>query len=265
MDGWESRRKREPGHDWCIVKLGMRGRIHGIDIDTNHFLGNHPPEASLEAADGADGDWREVLAKSHLNPGSQNQFELDCDQVFDRVRLNIFPDGGVARLRVYGVVAPDWEQLATLESLDLIAVEHGGVVLGCNDMFFSSKDNLIMPGRGVNMGDGWETKRRRSPGHDWVIVKLGKPGFVDEFEIDTHHFKGNYPDRCSIEGVFAPERGLEDLQQSDWQELLAETKLSAHHQHHTAPTNTDVKVSHLRMNIFPDGGVSRLRARGRLA
>ncbi|MEP6976169.1 MAG: allantoicase, partial [Spartobacteria bacterium] len=182
MDGWETRRRRTPGHDWCVVQLGLRGIIQQVDIDTNHFLGNHPPFASLDALclttafpgginAVADLPWTPLLAKSPLQPGAQNFFAVSADQPATHLRLNIIPDGGVARLRVYGVVLPDWSTLPASELVDLAAVENGGVPLACSDMFFSSMNNLIMPGRSANMGDGWETKRRRGPGYDWIILK----------------------------------------------------------------------------------------------
>src|SRR3954462_4212768 len=183
MDGWESRRRRTPGHDWCVVQLGLRGIIRQVDIDTNHFLGNHPPFASLDAVCLTNAlpkeidalSWTPVLEKSPLLPGSQNLFAIASDQTWTHLRLNIFPDGGVARFRVYGVVVPDWSKVKPGELVDLAAVENGGVPLACSDMFFSSMNNLIMPGRSENMGDGWETKRRRGPGFDWIILKLDGP------------------------------------------------------------------------------------------
>ncbi len=269
MDGWESRRKRVPGHDWCVVELGLRGIIAGVDIDTNHFLGNHPPHASIEAAcvNGVpnDDDWHEILAKISLEPGSQNLFEIDSEQEWTHVRLHIYPDGGVARLKVYGEVKPDWTQVSPQENIDLIAVENGGRVISCNDMFFSDKDNLIMPHRGENMGDGWETKRRRGPGHDWCILKLGHPGGVKTVEVDTCHFKGNFPDRCSLEAINAPDAKDEDLESMDWQPFMPETKLSADYQHYFQSELLHHSViTHVRFNIYPDGGISRLRLTGKI-
>lgn len=270
MDGWESRRKRTEGHDWCTLKLGLRGVIHGVDIDTNHFLGNHPPHASLEAAcvSGTpdENDWYEILEKSSLEPGSQNLFKICSSEQWTHLRLHIYPDGGVARLKVYGDVKPDWQQMSMDKTLDLVAVENGGRVIACNDMFFSSKDNLIMPGRGINMGDGWETKRRRGPGHDWSILKLGHPGYINQIEVDTHHFKGNYPDRCSIESIYVPNAKDEVLENASWELLLPESKLTAHHQHYFEKELLHHNaITHVRFNIFPDGGVSRLRLNGRLS
>ncbi len=270
MDGWESRRKRVAGHDWCTLKLGLRGVIQGVDIDTNHFLGNHPPHTSIEAAcvdqTPKEQDWVEILAKAPLEPGSQNLYAISSKQEWTHLRLHIYPDGGVARLKVYGEVKPDWHKVAGDQVIDLVAVENAGRVISCNDMFFSSKDNLIMPGRGVNMGDGWETKRRRGPGHDWSILKLGHAGFIDMIEVDTHHFKGNYPDRCSIESIYAPDAIDSGLEGLNWEQLLPETKLNAHDQHYFEQQLLHHhKVSHIRFNIFPDGGISRLRLNGRIA
>jgi allantoicase len=263
MDGWESRRKRVPGHDFCVIKLGLRGKIRGVDIDTGHFLGNHPPHASIEGWSGegapnleseSTAGWTEILPKVDLKPGSQNLFEIASQGIFTFVRLHIYPDGGVARFRVYGEVVFDWTKVKPGELVDLAAVERGGKVLRCNDMFFSSKDNLIMPGRGVNMGDGWETKRRRTPGHDWVILELGHPGVVRKVELDTAHFKGNYPDRASLEGSSDGER---------WFPLMAEQKLKADHRHYfESELNAHEALTQVRLNIFPDGGVSRLRLVG---
>lgn len=261
MDGWETRRRRTPGHDWCVVKLGMPGILRGLDVDTNHFIGNFPEHCSLEAIrsdedPGENEAWREILPKSALKGGSQNFFKLAGEETWTHLRLKIYPDGGVARFRVYGIVMPDWEKLSAKSYLiDLAAIENGGTVLTCNDNFFGPKDNLILPGRAVNMGDGWETRRKRGPGHDWIIVKLGKPGIVKKVEVDTNHFKGNYPDRCSLEGSFA-ENGT-------WVALLPETKLQAHTRHYFEKEILNApKVSHIRLNIFPDGGVSRLRVYG---
>ena len=276
MDGWESRRKRTPGHDWCIIALGLPGVVKGLDIDTNHFLGNNPAYASLEAyaATGVPTlkqltsgslSWTSMLPKSSLKPGTQNIFSVSNGQRWTHVRFNIFPDGGVARLRVYGEVLPDWQRLRKSRVIDLAAIEHGGVAVAASDMFFSPMNNLIMPGRAGTMGDGWETRRRRGPGNDWVIIKLGKPGAIKKIELDTNHFKGNYPDTCSIEGCFAPDQSVDSLnwQKMAWQEILGKVKLHPDKQHYFEKEIKAVgTLTHVRLNIFPDGGVSRLRLFG---
>lgn len=267
MDGWESRRKREPGHDWCVVRLGHPGVIRGVDIDTSFFLGNYPEHASLEACrisgdPDADTSWTELLPVSELEGGSHNLFAVTDDGTWSHVRLNIFPDGGVARLRVYGEVRPDPRVFETTAPIDLAAVEHGGLAVLANDMFFSHRNNLIMPDRAENMGDGWETKRKRGPGHDWVIVRLGRPGRVTRIEVDTNHFKGNFPESCSLEGcvlgdvpaTFLTSRSI------SWEEILPRTKLEAHKRHFFEEAIASNKAfTHVRLNIFPDGGISRLR------
>lgn len=271
MDGWESRRKRAEGHDWCILRLGVRGKISGVDIDTNFFLGNHPPHASIEACkleqEPENWDtvrWTEILEKSHLDAGSQNFYEVNSTESWTHLKLHIYPDGGVARLKVYGDVDIDWENEKG-QTVDLAAAVNGGRSLYCNDMFFSSKDNLIMPGKGVNMGDGWETKRNRTPNNvDWLIVELGHKGNIQKVMVDTHHFKGNFPDSCSLEGCNLNNPSQQELQEADWQEILPQSKLSAHNEHEFSELNAQGPFTHVKLKIYPDGGVSRLRVYGEI-
>ncbi|HSC76991.1 MAG TPA: allantoicase [Candidatus Acidoferrales bacterium] len=274
MDGWETRRRREPGHDWAIIRLGLPGIIRGVVVDTSHFKGNYPaqcsveacaaePSASLEAL--ASTQWVEILPQTDLKGDTQNLLALRSPYRFTHVRLNIFPDGGVARFRVYGEVIPDWKQLASEKEIDLVAVENGGLVRAASDMFFGSRHNLILPGPARNMGDGWETKRRRGPGHDWAIIQLGTEGVVHRIEVDTSHFKGNFPESCSVEGCRAPDVPVEKLQGASWQEVLSRSKLKADTRHvFEHELRVSNPISHLRLNIFPDGGVARLRAFGQV-
>lgn len=270
MDGWESRRKRVAGYDWCIIKLGVKGIIHGLDIDTDHFLGNHPPYASVDACLSnskiiKEKEWKEILGKTSLEPGSQNLMPVSDGNVYNMVRLNIFPDGGVARFRVYGKIVPDFFSKKKNELTDLAALVNGGKVLVCNDMFFGSKDNLISPGRSKVMGDGWETKRKRIPGYDWTILKLAAPGKIKKIIVDTNLFKGNYPDQCSIEGCFNNEISDHEITNPTvtWKELLKKTSLTGHKENVFKNELTDIgSITHVRLNIFPDGGVSRLRLFG---
>lgn len=272
MDGWESRRKRTPGHDWCVLQLATSGSIAGFDIDTNFFLGNHPPHASIEAAnlpadftteDWEQVQWTEILPKSHLDAGSQNFYECNNKDIFTHIRLHIYPDGGVARLRVYGTVHKNWNAVRSDEKTDLAAAINGAQALACNDMFFSAMGNLLMPNRGANMGDGWETKRNRTPNNrDWVVIKLAKAGKIGEIVVDTAHFKGNYPDSCMIEATFASDDAAVLNDNCVWQVLLERQKLSAdaiHTFQSTQLSDTNTIFSHVRLNIYPDGGVSRLR------
>jgi allantoicase len=269
MDGWETRRRREPGHDWCIVRLALPGAIRGAIVDTAYFRGNYPGECSLDACaidatldlDAlATAEWVEILARAPLKGDTKNAFEIRNDERFTHVRLNIFPDGGVARLRVHGEVLPDQRRLAGFGGLvDLAALENGGRSLLCSDMFFGARNNLLLPGRPPNMSSGWETRRRRGPGNDWNVVKLGVPGVVRRLEIDTTHFKGNAPGRCMVEVCNEPP----SLDSADWRVLLPETKTQPHTRHFFEDELRSVgRVTHLRLNVYPDGGVARLRVHG---
>jgi allantoicase len=267
MDGWESRRKRAPGHDYCIVKLGVPGVLHGVDIDTSFFTGNFPPQASLEACvseeDVPAGGWTELLGEHDLQGDAHHYLAIDSDAIWTHLRLNIFPDGGIARLRVYGEIRPDLTSAAG--SIDLVALENGGRAIDCSDEHYGSMHNLNVAGRGVNMGDGWETARRRGPGNDWVVLVLGHPGKIENVEVDTAHFKGNYPDRVSLEAAMFD--GADDVSNDSdrWKVLLPEVKLEMDKQHFFESELNDVgAVSHVRMSIYPDGGVSRLRLHGRI-
>ena len=273
MDGWETRRRRTPGHDWCVVRLGVPGVVRAFTVDTNHFRGNHPESCSIDAASVPgigkraldDAEWTELLPRSPLQGHHENQFRFSrtSDDRFTHVRLNIYPDGGVARFRVWGEARPDWTALAKKRS-DLASVQQGAVPLAASDQFFSEPLNLLMPGRPANMGDGWETKRRRGPGHDWVIIRLGHRGSVAEIVVDTTHFKGNYPDSCIVEGCDDPRLAPTDLpgERAAWRELVPRAKLRANAAHRF-PVAGAPTVTHIRLNIFPDGGVARLRVFGR--
>ncbi|MFN3879989.1 MAG: allantoicase [Nitrincola lacisaponensis] len=274
MDGWESRRKRFEGYDYTVIRLGVPGYVQGVDIDTAYFTGNYPPSASLEACfcDSGDPDertrWTQILPSVDLQGNSHHlHATLHSDQPWTHLRFNIYPDGGVARLRVYGVPYRDWSAVSDTEQLDLASVLNGGRALACSDEHYGSISNLINPGRGINMGDGWETARRRTPGYDWVILSLGHPGVVEKIVVDTLHFKGNYPDSCSIQAAYV-QGGTEsqiETQSLYWKELLPSQKLQMHQEHHFAAELQDLgPITHVRLNIFPDGGVSRLRLLGHI-
>ena len=266
MDGWESRRKRTPGHDHCVIRLGIPGVVHGVDIDTRFFTGNFPPHASIEACvsndDVPNGGWSEILQKTELTGDAHNFLDIDGDSIVTHLRLNIYPDGGIARLRVFGEIRPDYSQISGV--VDLLALEHGGRAIACSDEHYGSMHNLNVAGRGVNMGDGWETARRRGPGNDWVILALGHPGTIDKVEVDTAHFKGNYPDRVSIEAALFDSDEEASVANKKWRPLLPESKLEMDKQHeYESELESLGDLSHVRMSIYPDGGVSRLRVFGR--
>jgi allantoicase len=295
MDGWETRRRRPPpsagpsepvgGHDWCIVRLGMPGMIRGVVVDTAFFRGNFPESCMLHATEVDDAldlraletaTWTQILPRTKLAGDTRNAFAIDYHKRFTHVRLEIFPDGGVARLRIHGEVVPRWSRLRALGGpIDLAALEHGAVVETCSDMFFGSRNNLIKPGPSRSMADGWETRRRRGPGNDWAIIRLAATGTaggttggttggtINRLEIDTSHFKGNAPGRCTVEGVHAP--GVAADQLAGWRMLLA-SPLQPHTRHVFDDELRRIgPVTHLRLSVFPDGGVARLRAYGELA
>jgi allantoicase len=279
MDGWETRRRRTPGCDWCIVRLGLPGILRGAVVDTSFFTGNYPARFSLEGCDlggsapykdekkklaAAATHWEEIVPETALKGDSQNSAALEHSGRFTHVRFKIYPDGGVARLRLYGEVVPGARGLAKRE-LDLAAVENGGRVISTSDQFYSEPLNMLMPGRSKIMSDGWETRRRRGPGHDWAIVKLGMAGTIHRVEVDTAHFKGNFPDSCSVEVCHAEEPGaaIARLGPANWQQLLPCVPLQANHSHIFRRQLHDVgAATHVRLNIYPDGGVARFRVFG---
>jgi len=277
MDGWETRRRRTPGHDWAIVQLGVPGIVRGVVIDTSFFTGNYPEEATIDAA-AVDGfpsgehmmsdevQWWPLLGKSQLKGNTVNVFPIagsPSERRVTHLRLNIFPDGGVARLRVHGEVVPDEEIFTALREIDLASLRNGGLVVACSDMHYGNPQNLILPGRSTHMGDGWETRRRRGPGNDWAIVRLARRGIVERIELDTDHFKGNAPGNCMIECCDVDDkRGRFDSDQAEWKELLPQTALEPDAQHHWEGIVAK-PATHVRLNIYPDGGVARLRLFGR--
>jgi allantoicase len=279
MDGWETRRRRTPGYDWCNIRLGLPGILRGVVVDTSFFKGNYPEHFSLEACDlggkppykneakrlkDAATRWIEVLPETALKGDSQNLVSIANEQRLTHVRLKIYPDGGVARLRLHGEVVPDAKEVSRGE-IDLVAVENGGSVVTSSDQFFGAPRNLLMPYSAKNMGDGWETRRRRGPGHDWVILKLGVPGAIRKIVVDTAHFKGNFPDSCSLEVCHTASGAAESFLAAPhvWRDLFPQTKLAANHRHVFSKVNDVGPATHVRFNIYPDGGVSRLRLLGR--
>ena len=267
MDGWETRRRREAGHDWCIVRLGLPGVIRGVVVDTAWFRGNYPAEAALEGCELdepldltalATATWTELLPRSTLGGDRKNNFTITHPGRITHLRLTIFPDGGVARLRVHGTVLPRWSQLRANGLVDLAALEHGGWVESCSDMFFGSRNNLIKPGPSRSMADGWETRRRRGPGHDWALIRLAAAGVIERLELDTSHFKGNAPGRCLVEGLLAI--GGSGDGEPVWRPILS-SPLQPHTRHLFDDELRRVgPISHLRLSVFPDGGIARMRA-----
>ena len=291
MDGWESRRRPAAGSDFAIVRLGTPGVIEGVICDTTHFKGNAPLEVSLDALqlspttavadllglpdarDPAELEalagraWLCVLPRTRVEPDRVNELlpSLELPRA-THVRFRIHPDGGVARLRIFGRVRPDAALFRGPGSVDLAAIDNGGTIVSASDAFFGPAGNLLLPGRGVDMGDGWETKRRRTPGTDWCVVRLGRRGIVQRLELDTHRFKGNAPAAVRVESLDAgtsTEPAAADLSPDSrgWSVLLDTTALAPHMNHVFDPPFVRI-ATHLRVHILPHGGVNRLRVLG---
>ena len=271
MDGWESRRRRGPGHDSCVIRLAAEGTIYAVDIDTTHFTGNYPHAASLEAARlSADPDentnWSELLPPRALQGNHHHLIQVDSAAPWTHLRLNIFPDGGVARLRVHGTPAKLPQPSTPNGLIDLASALAGTHIAAWNDAHFGKPQYLLLPNVAMRMEDGWETRRRREPGNDWTILTLGHAGTIERVEIDTTQFKGNYPDQASLQAAYLP--GMDDAATIPlslyWPLLLPQQKLGPHQLHSfTKQVVALGPVTHVRFNIFPDGGVNRLRLFGR--
>lgn len=255
MDGWETRRRRSPGSDSAIIRLGCAGVVRLVVVDTSYFRGNYPPEVSVEGC-GAEGypspaelaaaAWVTLVPRSPVAGDARNEFAVEAGPRVTHVRLTMFPDGGVARLRVHGEPVPDPRLLPS--TIDLAALENGAAVTGCSNMFYSSPANLLLPGNARVMGDGWETSRRRDQANDWVEVQLACAGAVEAVELDTSHFVGNAPGWAALG--------------SDCGDLLARTALQPDTRHRFAVAGSPV-ASQARLDIYPDGGMARLRVLGR--
>ena len=269
-DGWETRRRREPGRDWAILRLGLPGVVRVVVVDTAFFKGNYPPEVSVEGASVEDyptpdelqeAAWTPLVPRSAVKGDAPNRFEVDVPWRFTHVRLCMYPDGGVARLRVHGEGVPD-PRLLVAGALDLAALEHGGEVTGCSNMFYSSPRNLISPGLARVMGEGWETARRRDEGNDWVELRLAGPGVVRLAELDTSYFLGNAPGWASLRAVDA--RAADPADPAAWAELLPRTRLLPDTRHRFRLAGR-AEATHVRLDVFPDGGMARVRLHGELA
>ena len=270
MDGWESRRKRNLGHDYLIIKLGKPGKISKVDVDTSHFNGNQPSMISLEACSSKSNSyknfkWKTLLGKKKIKANSHHFFNISSKSTVTHIKFNIFPDGGVARLRLFGKISKDTINLKN-KTTNLTSLLNGASVIACNNEHFGKAENILAPGKAKNMGDGWETRRRRDKGNDWLILNCIDGSYIDKIEISTHHFKGNYPNYCSLQAAYLPLKNSKQIvsSSSKWKYLLKNTKLSANKTHTFRNSSMKKeKINHVRINIFPDGGISRFRIFGK--
>ncbi|MGD6742360.1 allantoicase [Streptomyces sp. BH106] len=276
MDGWETRRRRgasadhpwptQEDHDWALVRLGAPGVISGIVVDTAHFRGNYPQAVSVEGTfvEGAptpeelladDVKWTTLVPRTAVGGHAANGFVVDSPQRFTHLRVNQHPDGGIARLRVHGEVLPDPKWLATLGTFDVVALENGGRAEDASNLFYSPASNTIQPGRSRKMDDGWETRRRRDTGNDWIRYQLVAQSQIRAIEIDTAYLKGNSAGWASV--------SVKDGDEGDWVEILPRTRLQPDTNHRFV-LDTPAVGTHARVDIYPDGGISRLRLFGSL-
>ena len=270
MDGWESRRKRTAGHDYIIIKLGKPGTIKKVDVDTSHFNGNQPAMISIEGANSNSNKinqlkWQPLLSEKKTKANSHHYFTVNSDKVFTHIKFNIFPDGGVARLRLYGSIAKS-SKLKN-KKINLASLLDGSSVIACNNEHFGKAENILAPGKAKNMGDGWETRRRRGKGFDWLILNSLDGKEIDKIEISTHHFKGNFPSHCYLQAAYLPNsKNSKQIVKSSntWKYLLKDAKLSAN-KVHVFKNNLmkKDKINFIKINIFPDGGISRFRIYGK--
>ncbi|SPO03909.1 probable Allantoicase [Cephalotrichum gorgonifer] len=280
-DGWETRRHNSEPFDWVIVRLGVAsGTVEGVEVDTAFFSGNHAPFISVEGCfsqdddevvswKGGRGKWETILGLQECGPSQRFGWKLDVPTTerYTHVRLNMYPDGGIARFRLFGHAVPVFPADETAV-FDLAAAQNGGVAISCSDQHFGTKDNLLLPGRGVDMGDGWETARSRTKGHeDWTIIKLGAPGIIQKLIVDTAHFRGNFPQAVRIEAI-SWKGDKEPSSDSDgWKSMLEPSKCGPDKEHEfecEQKADTDA-ITHVKLVMIPDGGVKRIRVLGRRA
>ncbi|XP_064630581.1 probable inactive allantoicase [Lineus longissimus] len=305
VDGWSTARNEDPdGRHWCVVELGVPGLIRGIDVDTLYFSGNFAEKVSIQAArlnksfpargghvGGSKSDeddwsiaafesenWASLVPRSDLKPGyptsSHNYFEVDWEEMWTHIRLNLFPDGGIARLRVYGQAKKDWTKAQNDELVNLVAMENGGICVSYSSACSGHARNVIAPGDATAMEEGWVTSSTGLPSGDscgpvseWAVFKLGHPGVIDKVEVDTSYFKGNFPDSYKIDGCLITNRKdektlLHDPSQMSWRAVLPVKKLSADNLHVYLNLPQQEVISHVRLAVVPNGGISRLRLWG---
>lgn len=274
-DGWETRRHNPAPFDWVVIRLGVAsGTVEGVEVDTFAFSGNHAPFISVEGCFRPDGDdaevlawggaragWETILGIRECGPSRRFAWRLDgpTGRRYTHVRLNMYPDGGIARFRLFGHAVPVFPEDAAAV-LDLAAAQNGGVAVACSDQHFGTKDNLILPGRGKDMGDGWETKRSREKGHvDWAVIRLGAPGFVQRLVVDTAHFRGNFPQKVRVDAIGWGGEGEPPAAAEGWQEVVEASKAGPDQEHEFASKVQDRPFTHVKLTMIPDGGVKRIR------
>jgi len=273
MDGWETRRRRSKGNDYVIIKLGKPGKIKFVDVDTSFFNGNQPEFAQLEGCFSENDNlkevkWIKITRKNKIKPNYNNILKSKSSKTFNFIRFNIFPDGGIARLKLFGNIDLLLHKFSKKNIIDLASVINGSQVIACSDEHFGNANNILLPGKSKNMGNGWETRRRRGNGFDWIILKLGLSGYPISFEINTHYFKGNYPDSFSVQGFTNNNNvSINSIIKNSkkWKTIISNKKLKSN-------SSLTIKMlkkfykkyNYIKLNIYPDGGISRFRVYGKI-
>tara|TARA_B100001769_G_C22088700_1_gene587081 strand:- start:557 stop:1549 length:993 start_codon:yes stop_codon:yes gene_type:complete len=272
MDGWESRRKRTVGHDYLVIKLGKPGNINKIDFDTSYFNGNQPTMVSLEGYNSKSDKiknfkWKKIVGKIKTKANKHHLVNVKSNSIYTHLKLNIFPDGGIARIRLYGSLSQKNLKLKN-KKINLASILNGASIVACNNEHFGKTENIIAPGKAKNMGDGWETRRRRGKGFDWVILNTVNGKEISDIEVSTHHFKGNYPSFCSVQAAYLSKKTNNKKiikNSTKWNFLLKKSNLSANKSHKFKnKLMKKNKVNYIKINIFPDGGISRFRMYGKV-
>lgn len=272
-DGWETRRHNQEPFDWVVIRLGVAsGTVEGIEVDTAFFSGNHAPAISVEGCfsqddgevlswKGGRGQWETILDARECGPSQRFGWRLEDGPTkqYTHVRLNMYPDGGIARFRLFGHAVPVFPEDPEA-IIDLGAAQNGAVAVACSDQHFGTKDNLILPGRGKDMGDGWETARSRTKGHvDWAIIRLGAAALIQSFVVDTAYFRGNFPQKTKLDAINWTGEGEPAAEAEGWTEVVSPSKCGPDQEHTFPCLAKDKPFTHVKLTIIPDGGVKRLR------
>jgi len=278
MDGWETRRRRDGKNDFCYIRLGSKSVINDFNIDTSYFTGNFAPAISIlgccvaggitddRVVDGSAVDeWFDLLAKEKLTGDSSNIFSSNSLKPVTHLKVTLYPDGGIARLRAYGSVWSD-ETKYEITGTNVISKESGARALFANDEHFGCLSNILEEHTPLSMADGWETRRRRKPGNDWGVIALSKPAKVHEIIVDTSFFKGNFPDTFSISSANILNPDVDTLIEDSktWSKIIDRKKLGMNKIHIFKKEDllNEQEFTHIRIDIFPDGGIARLKLLG---
>lgn len=272
-DGWETRRHNPEPFDYVVIRLGVAaGTVAGIEVDTAFFSGNHAPAISVEGVFSSDDDdvvswkggrgkWETILGIQDCGPSQRFAWQLGAPtaKAYTHVRLNMYPDGGIARFRLFGHAVPVFP--ADPDAiLDLAAAQNGGVAVSCSDQHFGAISNLILPGRGQDMGDGWETARSRGPDHvDWAIIRLGARAVIQHLLVDTAFFRGNFPQQVKVEAIDWEGAGPPDALSGGWTDLVAPSRCGPDQEHAFESLVRGTAFTHVKLVMIPDGGVKRIR------